>query len=556
MVTPLYKIRVVFIFLLLCCAYSTIIMKLYYVQVRHAHYFASLGNRQYSVRHTQALERALIYDRHHNPLVINVSHPSACITPRQLQDTTRMIQLLEDNFPAAARRLHEQPDTGYLYIQRHLTEEERLRLEEAHIPDIFFINEPGRFYTVPSLGPLIGITNADNEGAFGIERVYNTQLQGSATEYTVKRDARNRQQLYFEKQVNQVGASGEPLTLTIDSNLQAIAYEELRSSIGKFNAREGAVIIMDAATGEILACASYPDFDPNHTRSLCIDHTKNRVFAETYEFGSIIKVFLALAALAEKIVTPDTLIDCHNTQHIVLHSMRINNWRADGTIPFSEVIMRSNNIGTAQVAYLLQERLYTHYRACGFGTKAGLLPEEQAGYITPPHTWTPQSYASLSYGYEISATLLQLACGFCMIARNGIPVHPSIIRDELPPLQPTEPIYSADVIDQIHQMLTQTITHGTAYKAHIAGYHIMGKTGTANILEDGVYQPNKNLFTFAGIILQGEYKRVIATFIKEINVPGPQLYASAVSAPLFERIAERMLIQEKITPRLSINSMG
>jgi cell division protein FtsI (penicillin-binding protein 3) len=198
------------------------------------------------------------------------------------------------------------------------------------------------------------------------------------------------------------------------------------------------------------------------------------------------------------------------------------------------------------VAKRLDDRLYDHYERLGFGHKTALgLPGESSGFLNPPYNWSKQSVISLSYGYEVSATLLQLACAFALIARNGVPVQPCIIMGAEPSsLTSTAPLYRQESLNTIKDILQRTTNYGTAKRAAIRGYTVMSKTGTANMLVDGVYNPHKNRYTCAGIIEQGPYKRVIVTFVQEANKPN--LFAATVAAPLFEAIAERMLIAERM----------
>ncbi len=315
----------------------------------------------------------------------------------------------------------------------------------------------------------------------------------------------------------------------------------------QFHAQEGAVIVMNPKNGEIIAMTCMPDFDPNNTKQIPLNHTKNRSITEEYELGSVIKVFAAMAALEEGVVTLDELIDCENVKTAYVDGRKINTVPSSvaGIIPFSEVIEKSNNIGIAKVVKRLGTSLYDHYIRIGFGKKTGIeFPGERAGFVNPPSSWSKQSLISLSYGYEITATLLQLACALCMIANNGYPIKPTLCITQKSTPQQGKPLYSSKTIATIQQILENTVLQGTAKKAHIKGYRIMSKTGTANLLINGEYSPTHNIYTCAGIVEKGSYQRVIVTFIKE--VPQKNMYASTITAPLFERVAEKTLIHDKI----------
>lgn len=534
------------VFLGICLLYLLIIARLVMLQVIERDFYVSLGDRQYMATITHVPPRAIIYDRHRTALALNRTYPSACIFPKTLRNNDAVMDFLTIHFPTAAERLTKQKNASFMYIQRRLTDEQQQLITASGIDDIYILDEVGRYYPFPCLGPVIGITTLDQNGACGLELHYDDQLKGTPTNYSIQRDARNSRHCYFAKIATSQGKEGIELITTIDSTLQFFAYEELINTLNKFNATEGSVIIMDPACGDILAMVTYPDFDPNNTHNLDTSTTKNRIVTETYEFGSVIKVFLTLAALDEGVVTPETLIDCHNAKEMVLDGMKLSTWKAHGVIPFAEVISGSNNIGTAQVARKLGPALYEHYRRCGFGTSTHLFIGEQAGHVTHPSTWSLQSYASLSYGYEIRATLLQLACAWCMIARNGTRVYPRLVLSQEQPHSNSseEQLYKPETIEQLCNILEKTVQHGTARHAQIKGYKILGKTGSAKLCIDGNYSDDHSIYAFAGIVKKNEYQRVIVTYVKEAK--GSRLFASTVTAPLFERIAERMLIHESV----------
>jgi len=321
------------------------------------------------------------------------------------------------------------------------------------------------------------------------------------------------------------------------------------------------------------------------------------------------KVCAALAALEEGVVTPQELIDCKNTLTTQVDGRTINTVQAHGIIPFTDVIALSNNIGIAIVAKRLGTTLYDHYKRLGFGTKTGIeFPGENSGFVNPVDKWSKQSIISLSYGYEVSATILQLACAFCTIA-TGYKVKPTLIlglnpsihpfhehsgraeggqntlssnnpsldaiksipvaeesknkllyspnnNKDLTPLALSVPagdvskgtnvkkLYSDESRTIIKEILEKTTLYGTARRARMKGYRVMSKTGTANMLIDGKYDPEKNLYSCAGIIEKDDYQRVIVTFVKQANKKN--IYASTVAVPLFESVAERMLIHDTI----------
>lgn len=543
MITKRNSLRIGFVFLFLCLLYVIIIFNLYLIQIRQHSFFHDLGQKQYHVALTTNPPRAPIYDRTgHNPLALNKHMVSAFIVPRQVHEHENLSPFLQKHFPHAHKKYMNNKTSSFMFVQRNLTPQQQTFIKNADLKDIQLLQEPHRFYPLTCAAPTVGVTDVDNKGLFGIELTCNTQLAGKESTCLLEQDARSGH-FYFKKEQFKQGKNGTPVQLTIDSDLQFLAHEELKETVNKFNAREGAVIIMNPKNGEVIAMATEPTFNPNKSVPANLELTKNSIITESYELGSVFKAFTALAALEEKIVTPNEPIDCKNKKTAYLDGRKVNTWKAHGVIPFAEVVQVSNNIGIAQVAKRLDYLLYDHYTRLGFASKTNIeLPGEQTGFINHPANWSKQSIISLSYGYEVRATLLQLARAFAIIANNGHMVQPHLILGKQ--TTPSKKLYSDETIKQMRTILHETTQTGTARRANIKGYTVMSKTGTANILQNGQYNERKNMYTCAGIVEKGDYQRVIVTFVKE--AAHPNLFASIVAAPLFERIAQKTIIHDKV----------
>ena len=540
-----YKTRISIVFMFFSALYTVIIFNLYLIQIRDTAFFTQLGEQQYNVTVTQNPPRAPIFDRSGtNYLAMNNNCVSAFILPNKLTNPKTLESFLAQHFPHAFEQLHAKKHKQFMYIKRKLSKKQLDLIKNAQIKDIQLLHESSRFYPVDSTACVVGLTDIDNKGIFGIELTCDKKLAGTPTTVYLEKDARSGY-FYFKKETKEVGTSGNTIQLTIDSNLQFLVYEQLKKTVKQFDAQEGSVLIMDPKTGEIIIMVSYPQFNPNNTQQLNIKHTKNNIITDAYELGSVIKVFTALAALQEGVVLPDELIDCKNNTTAYIDGRKINTWKAHGILPFRDVVAFSNNIGIATVAKRLGPHLYDHYVQFGFGKKTGIpLPGENKGYVNPPEKWSKQSIISLSYGYEISATLLQLACAFALIANNGHPVQPKLIMDNNR-TSLGEKIYSDEAINTMKEILERTTQYGTARRAAIKGYKIMSKTGTANLLIDGVYNHHENIYTCAGIVQKNSYQRVVVTFVKQAK-KRQNLYAANVVAPLFEQITQKMLIQDRV----------
>ena len=519
-------------------------MNLFFIQVVNKQVYLRMGKAQYETTCSIEQPRAPIVDRFGQFLALNKESVAAFILPRQIEDRAALTSFLKKHFPAALQRLNAHHDSCFVYVKRRLSPQEMQLIAGSGIADIKLLNEPSRYYPLSCAGAIIGITDIDNKGLFGVELSFNKRLAGTPTIAYLEKDARSGH-FYFDRRTKTMGQQSEVVKLTLDSDLQFFAQEELNAVVQKYNAKEGMVVVMNPCNGDILAMAQSPCFDPNNTSELNLEQTKNKIFADTHELGSVFKVFTALAALAEGVVTPDELIDCRNVETAFIEGRKINTVQSSvrGEIPFTQVIAASNNIGIALVANRLGDKLYHHYIRLGFGQKIGLpLSGENKGFVNEPSNWSKQSIYSLSYGYEISANLLQLARAFSIIANDGCDVQPRIIDDKV--IGRGKRLYTHDTIETIRAILEETTVQGTAKKAAIKGYRVMSKTGTANLLANGAYDPKKNIYTCAGIVEKGDYQRVIVTFIKEAAMPN--LYASTVAAPLFERIAQKTLIHDKV----------
>ncbi len=538
------KVRTSIVFFIFCCCYIFILINLYFLQIKKHHYFIQLAESQYQIRIKKTPERALIYDRNNQLLVVNQDSIAAFITPNALKEKNKLEQILACHFPKALEQLQKNSDAQFMYIKRRLSDEQYALLKKNNCADIQFLHEPARYYPHEALSHIIGITDIDNNGLFGIEWLYQQQLAGNSSIFHLEKDARSGY-FHFVKQTKHEGSAGSPVHISIDNDLQFLIHEEVKKTVQEFQAQEGAALVIDPATGQMYAMVQFPTADPNNIENLNLELTKNKIATQSYELGSVIKIFLALAAIEEGVVQPDEYIDCENKKVTYVNGVKISTWpHGHGLITFSEVIQYSNNIGAAKVGLRLGPTLYEHYTRLGFGKKTALdWPGEQKGFVNPPHLWTKPSIISLSFGYEISATLLQLAQAFCIIANDGIAVQPTLeINKPLPEYQPA--CYSKKTIDTIKDILEKTVTSGTARQAALKGYKVMCKTGTANKVIHGIYNTEHNIYTCAGIIEKNSYKRVIVTFINEAQ--GNNLFASKVAVPLFERIAERLLIHDHI----------
>ncbi len=535
---PNIRLTLVFFFYVAC--YAFLVVNLYRVQIQRSEFFTGRAQKQYKMTITVTPPRAEIFDRTGQPLALNTEAISAFIIPSKLEHRDNLLNFLSRHFKESADRLRRTKRSHFMYIKRRLSPEEVALIELSDIPDIKLLREPSRYYPIAGVGPIVGVTNIDNQGVSGLEMMYNNLLAGSPSTYLLEKDCAKR--FYITRETLVEGAKGKAITLTIDRILQFLVYEELKDYVQHVGSKNGSVLICDPETGDILVMANYPDFDPNNTENIIQEHTKNRIITDAYEYGSVIKGFLALAALEEGVISPDTPIDCEGRLSSRVNGSPITTTKANGVIPFEDVIKFSNNIGVAKVGHRVGTKLYDHYKRLGFSKKLGIFPGESPGVISPPHRWSNASLNSLSFGYEIRCNLAQIAQALSIVANDGYKVKLHLLYDDKE--EPEGPLYSLEAIQKMKRILRKTVSEGSLARASINNYNIMGKTGTARLITNGRYDHTRHLFTFMGIIEKDSYKRVIVVSIKETTKRG--MLASQIVVPLFEKIAHKMLIHDKI----------
>jgi cell division protein FtsI (penicillin-binding protein 3) len=532
------KKRVQVVGTLFACLYAGLLVRLYYVQIVYHDFFTGLGNQQYSVTISQPAKRGIIADRHGVALATNSSECSAFIMPNNLYHKEKLFSFLQEYLPEAYKTLQVRHDKKFMFIARHMSKSLEMSMKEAKNKDIHFMQEPARNYPYPACTPIIGTIDIDNQGIAGLELSLNQILAGTPSTYHLQKDAHSGH-CYFEKEQITQGIDGKDIQLTIDASLQFLVHKKLIKHAHIMDCNEEGVIILDPITGDIVTMTTFLD------NPAPAEKTRNCCIANAYEFGSICKLFVAAAALEEKLVTIDELIDCKNSKTTRIDGRTINTWKAHGIIPFKEVIAKSNNIGIALVAKRLDTALYEHYKALGFGKKLKIpLPGKHAGFVNHPARWSKQSLISLSYGYELSVTLLHLATAMATFAHDGYKVYPRLLLSD--PVRIGKKLYSTETVEAVQQILQEATTNGTAHRAQIKGYTVLCKTGSAHMLVDGVYNKDKNIYSCVGIVQKDEYKKVIAVYVQKTGAGQKNTFASTIAAPLFEKVARCMLIHDRV----------
>ncbi len=553
------RVSVVFLLLVLCL--GILVTRLFYLQILEYQTYADLAQKQSLGNLLTLPVRGKIFDRNMTALAESIDTKSVVMAASKFDPESQSLQRISDvldisldnvrSRSAAANRL--------TYLKRKLPPEELRRTEhlwqeqELRTSGIFLIPDTKRFYPQQHLAShLLGFTGLDekgydNRGLEGLEYHYDHYLRGQAERHSVPMDARRNS---LDSWALAVKNAGHNLVLTIDKNIQYMVERELEVTFRDEGAKYATVIIMNPHTGEILAMANYPNFNPNEFARYSQNSYKNRSVAWAYEPGSTFKVVQTAAALEEGLLSPYDRYDNHSG-FLKAHSRTHAEWMESGLLSVEEILIKSNNVGAAKISAQLGDLLFYEYiKRFGFGEITGIdFPGEVSGKMRELKDWSSISLQSLSIGQEISVTPLQMAVAFAVIANGGVLYKPYIVQEiqkmDGTPVSQTEPTKVRRVISRktaqfLREILTKVVERGTGHLAATKGYRVGGKTGTAqkynNMLND--YSSTSLVTSFIGFAPAEHPQVVIATIIDE---PAHNEWGGTVAAPLFKRIAERVL---------------
>ena len=494
---------------------------------------------QGQARYARALEvpahRGRIVDRHGEALAISTPVKSLWAFPAKLQPTpaqwVALAKLLETT-PQALQK-HVAAADDFVYLAKRLPPETAERALALGIKGLYDENEYRRYYPGGEvMGHVVGFTGDHDAGQEGIELAQQAWLGGRAGSRRVIISRRG-------DVVEDVAAIREPqagrdLALAIDSRLQYLAFRELRAAVEQHKAKAGGLVILDAQTGEILALANWPAFNPNRLDRLARDRMRNRALTDVFEPGSTLKPFTAATALEAGTARPDTLIDT-NRGSLTIHGATIRDAHASPVpLTLEQVIQKSSNVGMAKLALgLPAPRMWQTLSDAGFGTvpKTG-FPGEVSGRLRPAKSWRPIEQATISYGHGISTNLVQLARAYTIFATDGELKAVTLLKTNGPVAG--RPVIKPETARTVRKMLEMaTLPGGTAPKAQVAGYRVAGKTGTAHKLEGRTYA-DKYLSSFVGFAPVSQPRLIVAVMIDEPSAG--QHYGGSVAAPVFSTV--------------------
>ena len=534
--------------------WGIVLARLVVIQVVHSSRLGSFAERQHVTRVRLAPERGNIYDRNLVPLSDNLTVRSVCAHPVDCDFPDRAARALASVLGGSPERYAAvlRSDDAFAWIRRQVTPEQARALEEMDLPGIGFHKENKRVYPLGEVGcHIVGMTDLDGRGICGIEKQFDQELAGAEVSVCYYMDSMGRR-MATPASTKVEPRDGASIVLTIDADLQSIADVELERAVKEHNAKGGTVIIQNPWTGEILAMANWPRFDPNRPQSFPVANQKNRAITDQFEPGSVFKLVTACAALStgaadlssvyyanrgEKMFGPYRIHDCHRGGY--------------GWLDFTDAFAKSSNVCFAQIAEAVgQVPLYAWARDFGFGCPTGVaLPGEVRGVLREPSAWSKRSIYSIGIGQEVAVTALQMVTAYSAVANGGTLMEPRIVRAVIAEdgrvLDAPEPVVVREVMSpelaaELRDLMVAVTEHGTGKKAAVAEFAVAGKTGTAQKALPNArgYSEDGAVSSFAGFV-PADAPEVVCLVV--IDEPEGRGLAGDVAAPVFGRIVERIV---------------
>jgi cell division protein FtsI (penicillin-binding protein 3) len=534
--------------LILWC--GVICLRLVYLQIFCYGDFEQRAQRQQQRTTEVAAKRGIIYDRAGRELAMSIAVDSAFAVPTEIPDLAGTLSLIARITQADPRELLAKCKAGrtFCWVARKADAETAQRIGALNLRGVYFQKESKRFYPKRELAAqVLGYVGMDDEGLSGTEREFDERLRGRPGRMLISVDARRKWFGSVEKQPD----PGENVVLTIDEKIQYIAERELETAMEQTHAEAGTVIVQNPRTGEILALANRPTFNPNLSRQITPERLKDHAVSDVYEPGSTFKIVTIAAALDEKLTRPDEVFDCQMGS-IVINGMRIRDHKPFGLLPVSGILAKSSDVGAIKIALRLgEDRFYKYIRAFGLGQQTGIeLPGETRGLTKPVSRWSKVSIGAISMGQEIGISPLQLAAMVSTIANDGVWAGPRIVAATTEPRSTPQTVvfHPADehrVIStltaaQMKQMMQGVVLEGTGRKAILEGYSSAGKTGTAQKVDPatGAYSHTKYVASFVGFAPVNNPAITVAVILD--SAVGLH-QGGQVAAPVFRRVAQQVL---------------
>ncbi|RJG09430.1 peptidoglycan D,D-transpeptidase FtsI family protein [Massilia cavernae] len=550
---PTWRSRVVLF--VLFAAFAALGIRAMWLQGMSNEFLQKQGKSRYERTIELPATRGKIMDRNGQVLASSLPVKAVWAIPEDVlasppEKLAALARLLEMSDAELRKKLDS--DRTFVYLKRQVEMDVIEKIEKLKISGLDTRKEYKRFYPQGEvMTHVVGFTNVEDAGQESMELAQQKTLQGTTGSRRVIKDRLGR--IVEDVGLSKPPHDGKDLTLSIDSKLQYIAFSSIKEAVEKFNAKAGAAVVLDVHSGEVLALANYPTYNPNDRRLLTGEQLRNRVITDTFEPGSTLKPFTVALALETRRVTPDTMFDTA-PGYMVIGDKRVRDMHRYGMLSVSKIIQKSSNIGMAKIALPMPpQEMWEIFTKSGFGQQPKFgFPGAVAGRVRPYKSWRPIEQANMAFGHGISVSLLQLARSYMIFARDGDIIPLSFQKVTEPPMG--QRVISPQTARQLRTMLESVVgPEGTASKAQVPGYRVGGKTGTAQKLINGRYSNTRNVGSFVGIAPMSKPRFVIAVMVDD--PAGAFRTGGWVAAPTFAALAGSALRAANITPDSTIKDI-
>lgn len=521
--------------------------RLAYLQLfRYSEYYSRAQHQQRLIVDVSA-SRAEIFDRNMNPLAMSVPVDSAFAVPSEIADPDMVARLIGKVLDTPADEIATKiaSSHSFVWIARKLPPEKANRIAAMNLRGIYFQREGGRFYPKRELAAhVLGYVDVDEKGLGGIEYALDESIRTKPGKMLILADAHRR----WYDSTDKAPDTGTSVELTLDEKIQYIAEKELAQAIQETHAKAGTVMVENPNSGELLAVANWPTFNPNAAKDSAPEARVDRAASALYEPGSVFKIVTLSAAIDQGITNPDEVIDCQNGA-IYIAGQRIRDHKAYGNLTVSQILQYSSDVGAIKLGLRLgAPKFYDYIRAFGFGQTTGVdLPGESRGKLRRLENWTPVSVGSISMGQEVGVTPMQMVTAVTAIANGGLIIRPHVIREQRhgnQVMEPQEPqprrVIKETTAASMRRMLEGVVLGGTGKKAQLDGYTSAGKTGTAQKYDPqtGRYSTHDLIASFVGF---APINTPAVTIYVQLDSPVGPHDGGQVAAPVFQRVAQQIL---------------
>jgi cell division protein FtsI (penicillin-binding protein 3) len=538
-------------FVLVCvmAGFALLAGRAFYLQALDTTFLQAKGEARYGRVVELPASRGPVKDRNGQLLAISTAVESIWAIPDDLDEVDdaqlRALARALAMDSAEIRQKIAKKDRQFVFLKRQISPDQAAKVMALRTPGVFQQREWRRYY--PSgevMAHVVGFTGVEDNGQEGIELAAQQRLTGTPGSRRVIKDRKGR--IVEDVESLRAPRDGQEVTLSLDQRLQFLAHRELKAAVEASRAKGGALVILDAKSGEVLALVNQPDYNPNNRANVTGRQTRNRSVTDLFEPGSTMKPFTIAAALDAGIVKPSTTIQT-GTAPMMIGRWAISDSHPNGLLTVAQVIQKSSNIGAAKIQLQMSaERMGTLYRELGFGAAPQTgFPGEAKGILRPWAQWRPIEQATMSYGHGISVSLLQVARAYTVFTNEGQLLPLSLMRQDSQPIG--KQLYSKETVNEVNRMMEMAVMPGgTAPRAQVPGYRVAGKTGTAYKPENGGYAENKYVSSFVGFGPVSNPRFIVAVMLDE--PAGIKHLGGDVGAPVFSAVMGSALRMMAVAP--------